>query len=53
MSGSTSTATEAITPGRRVRHEVRDGVAVMAFSLLTSCLVALLLMLVTRLGSQA
>jgi len=54
MSGSTSTAPpEAITPGRRVRHEVRDGVAVMAFSALTSCGVALLLMLVARLGSQA
>lgn len=53
MSGSTSTAPEAITPGRRVRHEVRDGVAVMVFSAVSSCGVALLLTLVARLGSQA
>ena len=53
MSGSTTTAPEAIPPGRRVRHEVRDGVAVMVFSAVSSCGVALLLMLVARLGSQA
>ncbi len=45
MSGST------ITPARRVRHEVRDSLAVMVFSAATSCGVALLLMLVVRLGN--
>lgn len=32
---------------RRVRHEVRDGIAVMAFSLLSSMVVALLFLGVT------
>jgi hypothetical protein len=45
MSGS------AVTPARRVRHEVRDSVAVMIFSAASSCAVALLLMLVVRLGN--
>ncbi len=45
MSGST------ITPARRVRHDVRDSVAVMVFSAATSCVVALLLLLLVRLGS--
>ena len=38
-------------PARRVRHEVRDGLAVMAFSATTSCLLALLLLLLPRLGA--
>ncbi len=37
-----------VTPARRVRHEVRDSLAVMAFSALTSCVVALLLTLLVR-----
>ncbi len=37
-----------ITPSRRVRHEVRDSIAVMAFSALTSCGVAVLLTLLVR-----
>ena len=45
MSGS------AITPARRVRHEVRDSLAVMIFSAATSCVLALLLTLVVRLGN--
>lgn len=32
-----------ITPARRVRHEVRDGLAVMGFSLASSLTLALLL----------
>jgi hypothetical protein len=34
------------SPTRRVRHEVRDGLAVMAFSLATSVVIALVLMAV-------
>jgi hypothetical protein len=37
-----------LTPARRVRHEVRDGVAVIAFSAAASTSVALMLLLVTR-----
>ncbi|HZG98675.1 MAG TPA: hypothetical protein VEY14_10465 [Nocardioidaceae bacterium] len=36
--------------GKRVREDVRDGVAVAAFSLLTSSAVATLVFLVTRLA---
>jgi hypothetical protein len=36
-----------ITPTRRVRHEVRDGLLVMGFSLATSCLVTLVVMALT------
>ncbi|MEO5654284.1 MAG: hypothetical protein ABIN79_08760 [Marmoricola sp.] len=39
------------TPARRVRHDVRDGLAVMCFSALASCGVAVLLLVLTRLGS--
>ena len=35
-------------PVRRVRHEVRDGVAVVAFSAAASTGVALVLLLLTR-----
>jgi hypothetical protein len=37
-----------ITPARRVRHEFRDSIAVMAFSALSSCGVAVLLTLLVR-----
>ena len=40
-----------ITPERRVRHDVRDSIAVMAFSAVTSCGVALLLTLLVRFGN--
>lgn len=39
-----------VTPARRVRHEARDGIAVMAFSLVTSAGVALLFHLLVELG---
>ncbi|HEU4567235.1 MAG TPA: hypothetical protein VFR99_04310 [Marmoricola sp.] len=38
-------------PVRRVRHEVRDGLAVMAFSAVASCLLAAALLLLPRLGA--
>ena len=38
----------SITPARRVRHDVRDSLAVMAFSALSSCGVAVLLTLLVR-----
>lgn len=41
-----------VTPARRVRHDFRDSIAVMVFSGLSSCLFALLLTLVIRLGNQ-
>ena len=44
-------AASSVTPARRVRHDVRDSIAVMVFSGLTSCVVALLLALVVRLGN--
>ena len=40
-----------VTPVRRVRHEVRDSLVVMAFSAVTSCGVALLLTLLVRFGN--
>ncbi len=40
-----------VTPVRRVRHEVRDSLAVMAFSAVTSCGVAVLLTLLVRFGN--
>jgi hypothetical protein len=39
---------QPLTPARRVRHEVRDGVAVIAFSAAASTGVALMLLLFTR-----
>ena len=50
MSGTTVTRPTAV-PHRRVRHELRDSLAVMGFSALASCLVAALLMIAVRLGS--
>ncbi len=41
----------AVTPARRVRHEARDSLAVMAFSGATSCVVAVLLAVLVRLGN--
>ena len=41
----------AVTPVRRVRHEVRDSLAVMIFSAAASCGVAVLLLLAVRLGN--
>ena len=45
MSGST------VTPARRVRHEVRDSLAVMLFSAGASVGMAVLLLLAVRLGN--
>jgi hypothetical protein len=39
-------------PARRVRHEVRDGVAVIAFSAAASSALALALLLIVRLAGQ-
>lgn len=39
-----------VTPARRVRHDVRDGLAVMAFSAATSVGLTVVLTLLTRLG---
>ena len=47
MSGSTVTP----APVKRVRHEVRDSLAVMIFSAATSVGVALLLLALVRLGN--
>ena len=44
-------AARTVTPTRRVRHDARDSIAVMVFSGATSCVVALLLALVVRLGN--
>lgn len=41
---------EPVTPVRRVRHEVRDGLALMAFSAATSVGLAGVLMLLAGLG---
>ncbi len=41
---------QGCTPRRRVRHELRDAVAVMAFSAVTSCALAGLLTLVVGIG---
>ncbi len=38
-------------PVRRVRHEVRDGLAVIAFSAVASCTLAFTLLLLVRLGN--
>jgi hypothetical protein len=44
-----TTATEP--PERRVRHQAREAVALMAFSALTSLTLAAALLVVTHLGS--
>jgi hypothetical protein len=43
-------ASPVVTPARRVRHEVRDGLAVMAFSAVTSVCLTGMLLLLTGLG---
>lgn len=50
MSGAAGPVSAPVAPGRRVRHDVRDGLAVMAFSAATSAGLAGLLMLLTGLG---
>lgn len=42
----------AITPTRRVRHGVRDGIVLMAFSISTSVALGLLLALATEIGKR-
>ncbi|HET6167731.1 MAG TPA: hypothetical protein VFE07_12955 [Marmoricola sp.] len=44
------TASPDVTPTRRVRHDVRDGLAVMAFSATTSVALTGLFLLLTGLG---
>ena len=39
-----------ITPARRVRHDVRDGLAVMAFSLAASSVLTLVLVSLVHVG---
>ena len=45
-----STTTTTARPARRVRHEARDSVALMAFSAAASTGVAALMVLLVRLG---
>jgi hypothetical protein len=45
-----SAANESVSPARRVRHDVRDGLAVMAFSVAASVVVGLLLSFLLGLG---
>jgi hypothetical protein len=45
-----SEVSTGITPARRVRHEVRDGLLVMAFSAVVSAGLALALTLLVGLG---
>ena len=47
---TTSASVGPVTPTRRVRHDVRDGLAVMAFSAATSVGLAGVLLLLTGLG---
>ncbi|MCX6397781.1 MAG: hypothetical protein NTV23_14945 [Propionibacteriales bacterium] len=42
----------AVAPVRRVRHGVRDGLALMAFSLGTSILIGLMLTVLAGLGQR-
>ncbi len=42
---------QRISGPRRVRHDLRDSLTVMAFSALTSCGVAVLLAVAVRLGN--
>jgi hypothetical protein len=50
MSGAAPPVDAPALPERRVRHAVRDGVAVMAFSAATSVGLALVLTLLAGLG---
>ena len=49
--GISESVADAITPARRVRHEMRDTLTVMAFSATASSGVAALLALVVRFGN--
>lgn len=49
--GVETMSSSTVTPSRRIRHDARDSLAVMVFSGLTSCLVAVLLGLLVRLGN--
>lgn len=40
----------SVSPARRVRHDVRDGLAVMAFSAVASVLLAVVLTVLVGLG---
>ena len=51
ISESAAGVAGAITPARRVRHEMRDALTVMAFSAAASSGVAALLAFVVRLGN--
>lgn len=51
MSGVARPASSPVTPARRVRHDVRDGLAVMVFSALSSVGLALLLLLLSGLAA--
>jgi hypothetical protein len=42
------TSTQATAPARRVRHEIRDGLAVVAFSAAASTGLALVLVLIVH-----
>ena len=44
-------SSNTVTPSRRIRHDARDSLAVMVFSGLSSCVVAVLLGVLVRLGS--
>ncbi len=50
-SGAATGVDPDLTPTRRVRHEMRDSLAVMAFSALASCGFAALLTVMVRLGN--
>jgi hypothetical protein len=47
---ATPAVTPVVTPARRVRHDVRDGLAVMAFSAATSVGLTAMFLLLTGLG---
>jgi hypothetical protein len=50
MSGVAGSVNAPVTPVRRVRHDVRDGLALMVFSAATSAGLAVTLTLLTGLG---
>lgn len=47
-----SAVRESVVPPRRVRHGVRDGLAVMAFSIAMSVAIGLLLTVLAGLGQR-
>jgi hypothetical protein len=50
MSGVAGSVNRPVAPARRVRHDVRDGLAVMLFSAATSVGLAVTLTLLSGLG---